>query len=306
VPAAQTGEITPSEPAAPVEDKPEEAVVTEPASAVPASAETAEPAVVPVAEATPAAPEASAAQEAAAADPAAPAPLVPGTPDAAQAPAAHAEPEAPAGQPAPSEADLASASEHLAREAQAGAQTAHSRFHIPFARHRPKAVTTAAVLLVLVLGGGSGAYYAYQLKSGGNPQVASTWVSFAAKDSSFSAMFVKAPAATTLVDGQEYIRSESFGEYGVRVLNPGTSPDEIISGDVNKYGGVLAKQSYKTAMGQEAIRGTITGRYSGRPVVFSFEFLTTSKKVYEIYTLGYGNGPAPNTQYFFTTFKPAS
>jgi hypothetical protein len=125
------------------------------------------------------------------------------------------------------------------------------------------------------------------------------------KNALFTTKFVSQPKHAKLNSGDAYIESSTFGDYGVRTFDAATATDAVIAADAANYGnGKIVKQAYKTVSGAQATSGTITGSLKDRPVIMSFQFLYTSKALYEIYTLGYGSSPAPNTQYFFTAFKP--
>jgi hypothetical protein len=212
-------------------------------------------------------------------------------PFASPAPASHPEPE-----------DASHIQNHLETEAQT--QPKH-KLHFAFWRHHTK-TATAIVAAFVILGGAGGFYIMHSSASGPSATVASSWAPFVSKDDAFTARYIKAPKHAKLNSGNAYIQASNAGEYGVRALDGSTTPDTVIAADVINYGnGKVVKQSYKTVSGNDAISGTITGTYKGKPAIMSFQFLMTSKDLYELYTVGYGSNPAPNTQYFFTTFKPA-
>jgi hypothetical protein len=199
------------------------------------------------------------------------------------------------------DAELNHISNHLANEAKT--QPKHKSYFSFFYRH-PKAVG-ALVAAFIVLGGGGG-FYMMHSGAAPNPNVVASWVPFVSKDAAFTAHYAKAPKHVKLNSGDGYVQTDSFGEYGVRALDGSTLPDAVISADAVNYGnGKVVKQSYKTVSGNDALSGTIAGTYKGKPALMTFQFLVTSKDLYELYTVGYSTQAAPNTQYFFTTFKPA-
>jgi hypothetical protein len=195
--------------------------------------------------------------------------------------------------------------DHITNHLEAQAQPKKHKTHFGFL-HRHAKVAAAALVAFVILGGGGG-FYLTQSGVKANPNVVATWVAFNDKNAGFTAKYVQAPKHVKLNSGDGYVRTESYGEYGVRDLDPSTSPDAVIAADAVNYGnGKIAKQSYKTVSGADATSGTITGTFKGQPALVTFQFLVTSKDLYELYTVGYGTTAAPNTQYFFTTFKPTS